>query len=263
MVRLADFAARGWARFGVDAALLRWVEAARAPALDAANDPAQQADWLRCGGTWFVGVNALPNKNDGAVDGVPLAGGAVDFVKSRLGMPFNWDRAQVSICYPGYPRQSEQDSAAAFRYRLNRDAAHLDGLHRVGPRARRMLRERHGFLLGIALTDASATAAPLVVWEGSHKIMQAMLARALGGVTSADWAETDVTDAYQAARQEVFATCRRIPLPIRPGEATILHRHALHGVAPWENGATAAPEGRAIAYFRPEVPLAPETWLAL
>jgi hypothetical protein len=29
-------------------------------------------------------------------------------------------------------------------------------------------------------------------------------------------------------------------------------RFALHGVAPWRSGDTAPPEGRMIAYFRPE-----------
>ena len=37
-----------------------------------------------------------------------------------------------------------------------------------------------------------------------------------------------------------------------PGEAVLLHRHLLHGVAPWGETATAAPEGRMIAYLRPE-----------
>jgi len=38
---------------------------------------------------------------------------------------------------------------------------------------------------------------------------------------------------------------------VRPGEATLLHRLTLHGVAPWAAGVTAPPEGRIIAYFRP------------
>ncbi|MBE0554438.1 MAG: hypothetical protein IH625_12180, partial [Rhodobacteraceae bacterium] len=35
--------------------------------------------------------------------------------------------------------------------------------------------------------------------------------------------------------------------------ATLMHRLCLHGVAPWADGAIAAPEGRVIAYFRPEL----------
>jgi hypothetical protein len=33
-----------------------------------------------------------------------------------------------------------------------------------------------------------------------------------------------------------------------------MHRHLLHGVAPWAAGAKAPPEGRIIAYFRPLMP---------
>jgi hypothetical protein len=37
------------------------------------------------------------------------------------------------------------------------------------------------------------------------------------------------------------------------GEAYVLHPMCLHGVAPWVPTAKAPPEGRMIAYFRPEV----------
>ena len=63
-----------------------------------------------------------------------------------------------------------------------------------------------------------------------------------------------MTTAYAAARREVFQTCRRVTLPARPGEAMLMHRLTLHGVAPWAAGAQAAPEGRIIAYFRPQLP---------
>ena len=41
----------------------------------------------------------------------------------------------------------------------------------------------------------------------------------------------------------------------------MLHRMALHGVAAWQPAAIAAPEGRAILYFRPEIDQ--QTWLDL
>jgi hypothetical protein len=62
----------------------------------------------------------------------------------------------------------------------------------------------------------------------------------------------DITEAYQAARKHCFENCERITLPARPGEAILMHRHCLHGVAPWADSAVAPPEGRMIAYFRPE-----------
>jgi len=44
------------------------------------------------------------------------------------------------------------------------------------------------------------------------------------------------------------------PAEIAPGEAYLVHRFALHGVAPWDEDAKAGPDGRMIAYFRPELP---------
>jgi len=35
----------------------------------------------------------------------------------------------------------------------------------------------------------------------------------------------------------------------------LVHRHLVHGVAAWGAQATASPEGRVIAYFRPEFTL--------
>jgi hypothetical protein len=58
----------------------------------------------------------------------------------------------------------------------------------------------------------------------------------------------------------VFATCERIELPLQPGEACVLHRHLLHGVAPWGGNAPAGEDGRMIAYFRPEFST-PSDWL--
>ena len=92
----------------------------------------------------------------------------------------------------------------------------------------------------------------MVLWEGSHKILRAAFERALDGHPGDALHLVDITDIYQAARREVFETCPRIELPAKPGEAYLLHRHCLHGVAPWGEGASAGPDGRMIAYFRPE-----------
>jgi hypothetical protein len=174
--------------------------------------------------------------------------------------PTEWHRAQLSTLRPGYPRPWPGESEAAFRFRLNRDAAHVDGLLPIGPDRRRMLREPHAFILGLPLTEADPDAAPLVVWEGSHLIVQRALAAALRPHPPRAWDGVDLTEAYHAARREAFATCRRLPLPARPGEALLLHRMILHGMAPWAEGAEADPLGRVIAYFRPELPSLTE-WL--
>ena len=256
------FFLRGWTRFAQDPELLHWLGSAIPAARAAVADPAN-AHWLRCQGSWFAGVNVLANDTDGAVAGSgPLRGAAVDFLRTALGLTsIAWDRGQISVAYPGYPRQSADESDAAFRYRLNRDSAHLDGLLPVGPNRRRMLREPHGFVLGLPMSDADAGASPMVVWEGSHEVMRAALHTALAAQDPETWADVDVTGAYHAARREVFATCRRVVVHARPGQAYLVHRLALHGVSPWVKGAKAPPEGRMIAYFRPVLPGPIGNWL--
>jgi len=255
------FLSDGFLRFPADAAMLAWARHARPFAAAAAGDPAQ-AHWLRCGGTWFVGVDALPNDAQGRVeDGPPLGGAAADFVRDDLGFRIPLHRAQVSVCYPGYPQPSPEESEAAYSFRRNRDAAHVDGLLAEGPEKRRYLKEPHAYILGVTLTQQSADAAPLAVWKGSHRIMTPMFAEAFAGRPPETWRDVDITAAYQQARRQVFATCERMTLPTSPGEAVLVHRHLVHGVAPWGERATAQPEGRMIAYLRPEFPSIGD-WLA-
>lgn len=257
---LDRFLADGFLRFAADPAMLAWARHARPVAAAAARDPAHAA-WLRCGGTWFVGVDALANDTTGMVDGgPPFAGAAVDFIRGDLKRELPLHRAQVSVCYPGYPRPSTEESEAAYRFRRNRDAAHVDGLHAEGAEKRRYLKEPHAYILGVTLTEQSADAAPLTVWKGSNHIMTAMFATAFAGHAPQDWKDIDVTDAYQEARRQAFAQCERIELPSAPGEAVLVHRHLLHGVAPWGETAQGLAEGRMIAYFRPEF-TTPGEWL--
>jgi hypothetical protein len=152
------------------------------------------------------------------------------------------------------------ESEAVFRYRVRRDAAHVDGLRREGVDRRRHLREHHGFILGVPLAEAGPGASPFVVWEGSHEIMRAAFRTRLAGIAPERWGDEDVTEAYHAARREAFEICRRVVVHARPGEAYLAHRLVLHGMAPWEPGAPAGPDGRMIAYFRPEVG-GPDHWL--
>lgn len=257
-----DYAARGWARLPFDATLLFWARAARAAARAALADPALRARWLDCEGTWFVGVDALANDAAGRVAGGPaLPEGLRAAVEAVHGPLPPLHRAQLSTVFPGYPKPRAGESTAASRYRATRDAAHVDGLLPEGPERRRHLREPHRWILGLPLTDADPEAAPLVVWEGSHAIMREAFAQALAGIAPQAWGAVDLTEAYHAARRTAFETCRRVPLPAAPGDAVLVHRLALHGVAPWGAGAKAAPEGRCIAYFRP-LCADPGDWLA-
>ncbi len=258
-----QFYAKGWAKFAYDPKIADWV-AKTAPAAHAcAADPQLRADWLRCNGTWFVGVNCLPNDRAGAVgESGTLRGQVIDFIHETITSEHvNWDQAQVSVCYRGYPKPSDQESEAAHRFRLKRDAAHVDGLLRAGADGGRKLQEFHCFLLGIPITHNPAGAAPFVIWEGSHEIIRAAFTRAFEGHSPEDWCDLNVADIYKQTRRKIFDTCRRVELAARPGEAYVVHRMALHGMAPWPDTLEGPDEGRMIAYFRPTSDMSPRNWL--
>ncbi|MEM7522277.1 MAG: hypothetical protein AAF360_00640 [Pseudomonadota bacterium] len=255
-----EFFERGWVRFPFDPDIAAW--AAHADHAARAAEAAPAPGMLRCDGTWFVGVNALETAGEGRLPGgPPLTGAAVEVAKALIGAPFAFDKAQASVCYAGYPRRGEEEGEAAFRFRRDRDAAHVDGLLPVGPDRRRMLKETHGFVLGLPLNAAPAGGAPLIVWERSHLVMAEALGSALTGAPADRWADIDLTEPYQAARRRCFETLERVEIAAAQGEAYLVHRHALHGVAPWRAGGG---EGRrAIAYFRPDPypGAAPSWWL--
>jgi hypothetical protein len=232
----------GWQKLGPHPAITAWAAAARQAALATLSTTTEP--W-RCGGTWFVGVDALPNSPDGAINGTPFPWDALPLLPQAL------HPAQLSVIRPGYPQPSPDETAAAFAYRQTRDAAHLDGLLPIGPTRARMVKEPHAWILGLPLNESLAS--PLTVWEGSHLLLRAALLKALKPHPPETWGDIDITEPYQQARREAFATCRRIELPARPGEATLLHRLTLHGVAPWKPADTAPQEGRMIAYLRPQV----------
>ncbi|WP_406649632.1 hypothetical protein [Aliisedimentitalea scapharcae] len=253
---LDDFLTRGWVRFAVDPATRAWADHARHHSLSAIHDP-QHAPWMQCQGTWFIGVDALDNAASGQLPGgPPLAGPALEFIKNHIGPIPQLHKGQLSVMLPGYPKPRDGEGEAAFRYRLNRDAAHVDGVKLIPGAAtrRRNVDEPHAWVLGLPLNGASADASPLVVWEGSHAIMRDAFAAVLNDHDPTTWAQIDITDAYTSARAKVFETCERVTVHAQPGEAYLMHRLALHGVAPWGAAASAPPgEGRMIAYFRPEV----------
>ena len=243
-------AMRSWARFDWDNRTALWAEAACAAGRKALQDPGL-AHWYQCENTWFVGVDALPNDATGALGDIPLEGAALEAIRAGLGPIPPLHAAQLSVIFPGYPRPRANESEAAFGYRLKRDSAHVDGLLAEGSQRRRHLREPHAWILGLPLSDSHPDAAPMVVWEGSHKVMAQAFRNAFLDHPPEVWGEIDVTEIYQTARREVFDSCPRVRVHARPGEAYVVHPLALHGVAPWS-----APDGpgRMIAYFRPECP---------
>ena len=92
--------------------------------------------------------------------------------------------------------------------------------------------------------------------------MRRALRPVFDGMDPTNWASVDITGIYQAARREVFESCQRIELPVTAGEATLVHRLSLHGVAPWGEGGTEE-KARAILNFRPALPGGAKDWLDL
>lgn len=246
-----------WERDGVclvpqTPGLTAWATAAGRIARDVFAARRDVPGHLRHGGTWFVGLDALPNASDGSIAGQPLRGAWQD----RVPAPPVWHPAQLSVVLPGYPGRDAGDSDAALRYRQTRGAAHLDGLHAIGPAKRRFLREPHGFVLGLPLDGCGA--APLLVWPGSHRALGAALRQATAG---RDPATVDLTDSYTAARRAVLDSIAPLPLRAPPGAGFLLHRHLLHGTDVWRDTDAGEHRQRMIAFFRPLLP-ALDDWLA-
>ena len=226
----------GWRVFPSEARLAAWLGHVRPHAERAV---AANGEWLRHDGTWFAGVDVLPNDPDGRVaGGPPLACAALE-AAGRLRL----HKGQVSVTYPGYPGRDSDESAAAHRFRRDRDAAHLDGLLPVGPDRRRMIREPHAWILGLPLSPMRRTNAPLVVWEGSQDILRAALVDALAGYPPEAWPDIDVTEAYQAARRRCFDVCARVEIEAMPGEAILLHRLILAWRGAVDGASRATPFG--------------------
>ena len=114
---VSGLAERGWELFPAEAEVEAWARAALPVARERMADPEERGKWLRCAGTWFVGVDALPNDAAGRVGGSePLGGRAIAAVRALYGdLPLH--RGQVSAVHPGYPKPREGEGEAAFRYR--------------------------------------------------------------------------------------------------------------------------------------------------
>lgn len=258
---LKSFCANSWCRLPADPEVIAWARHALPVAVQTRFDEAQEG-WLRCGGTWFAGVNALPNNARGALAAGPaLTGSPVEFLRRDLSISsLEFEPAQVSICYPGYPQPMAAETAAAFGYRRDRCAAHIDGILPEGSLRRRHLREHHQFVLGVPLTRYDDGCSPPVVWEGSHEIVRQTLRECYTGLPDDQWGDVDITDTYKTLRNKIFDECRPVEIVAEPGEAFVLHRLALHGIAPWRSTEASDPAGRIICYFRPET-ASPHEWL--
>ncbi len=251
----AAFDTLGWAKLPYDPKLATWAKDTRALGLQAANNPKHRANWLRCQGTWFVGVDVL-------TEAAPLAGPVLKAAQYALGQnDIDWGKGQISTCYKGYPKQDTNETTPMFNYRCNRAFAHLDGLKALGAKRRRKMDEFHGFIMGIPLNETPTKAAPFVIWEGSHLIFQDMLATAYTHSPPENWPQIDITEIYQHTRTKIFETCKRVEIHAKLGEAYIAHRFALHGMAAWDDTLQGPTEGRMISYYRPYWPRELREWL--
>ena len=251
----AAFDTLGWAKLPYDPQLATWAGCTRTIAIEAASKRENRANWLRCQGTWFVGVDVLQ-------DYTPLAGPVLKATVYAVGQDeVKLGPGQISTCYKGYPKQDVNETDGMFNYRRNRDFAHLDGLKAVGPNRARKMDEFHGFILGIPLNETPPNAAPFVIWEGSHLIFRDMLEKAYAGIPPDEWHKMDITEIYQETRTEIFKICKRVEIHAHPGEAYIAHRFALHGMAAWDEELNGPDEGRIVAYFRPNIDQNLPRWL--
>lgn len=254
-----DYYQKGWCVFDYECAVQDWVDSTINEAR-AVVELDQNKHWLRHGETWFAGVNVLNNDPQGAVpNGIQLDCRALDFIKRLNGKPTALDRGQISICYPGYPKPSSLESEVAYSYRLNRDAAHLDGVLKEG--GERFLKEYHDYILAIPMVEADQHASPFVLWSQSHSIVQARLRDALQNYPVETWADIPIQEVYQSLRKDIFKACERVEVHLKVGQVLLAHRLILHGTAPWRSNAAASKDGRMICFFRP-ASLDIEQWLS-
>ena len=115
-----DFLENGYCVFEADSEIRAWVSRTLPAALKAVHLE-QNKHWLRHGNTWFAGVNVLDNDATGKVNnGLAIQGQAARFLREKLKADMNkLDRAQVSVCYPGYPLPSSREDSTGFAYRKN------------------------------------------------------------------------------------------------------------------------------------------------
>ena len=251
MKKLNEFEHQGWIKFEFDERVARWANAANSKITSTLKNKEILKNNLTCQGTWFVGVDALDNKPDGALGEISLSGPFESLISSSETCGLH--SAQVSIIFEGYPKPRDQESESSFNFRLKRDAAHVDGLITDFPGGPRKLKEPHAYVLGIPLNQAPKGASPIVVWEGSHHLISKAFKRLFLHRDPEEWKDLDVREVYLETRKCIFEQCERRVLHANLGESYIIHRLCLHGISPWDFEIKNFNEGRKIAYFRPEL----------
>ena len=122
---LYDYSTKGWVALPFSRGLFHWANTVNNHVNQKLKLMGEAEKDVRCGGTWFPGVNFLDNDPHGNVDGYNFPSDRTELIK-KLEPAFSgfYDRAQISICYPGYPKRMVEESISAFNYRREKFAAH-------------------------------------------------------------------------------------------------------------------------------------------
>ena len=261
----SNFYKNGWCFLDSDIENYQWIEATKVNILNKFEQKEFNISDFRSGSTWFAGVNFLDNGSEGDINGASFSSELWSEIYGKFGHGIKyWDTAQVSIFWKGYPKKDQSETEKAFKYRLKKYSAHVDGLIPIGSKKRRFAKEFHAFILGIPIMNNRIDSAPLVVWEGSHIIFRNLFRKLYTGLSKKKVSKLDVTEIYQKYRRKVFSTCTFRKVVSQKNQPYILDRHLLHGVIPWNETVNISPMsyqndvfrlnpmfGRIVVYFRP------------
>lgn len=247
----------GWVKFCSDKRLLNWLDSLQKNCdIDSLYPRHDYHHLWRCDGTWFVGVDTIPNDHHGIVrQSLPLDGSIIDFIKQHLWQRPQWHRGQLSVCFPEYPKKGDEDTLKSWQFRIKHHAAHCDGIHGIGKftndqKKSRFLKEHHRFILAIPLDNITQHNAPMMLWQESHRLIQKMLCDVFANMLTCEWQNYDITKIYQHCRRHILETITPIAMTANYGDAYLLHRHLLHGIKSWDRANHEA-KIRRIIYFRP------------
>ena len=123
------FGEKGYREFGYDEQVAKWAEFAKKKGNRILADPAQLQKWLQCEGTWFVGVDVLPNDSRGDFINTQFPNVFKSFMSKINLKPYH--KAQLSVIFPGYPKPRIGDSEAAFEYRRKEMRLTLMGFYQL------------------------------------------------------------------------------------------------------------------------------------
>ena len=93
------FGNTGYIEFGYDEQIAKWAECAKKKSSGILADPAHLQKWLQCEGTWFVGVDVLPNNSSGDFTNAKLPHVFRSFMDKINLKPYH--KAQLSVIFPG------------------------------------------------------------------------------------------------------------------------------------------------------------------